>query len=743
MRIALATGIFPPDIGGPATHALDLRDELRSRGHVVTVVTLGDATTTERGPGIVRFPRGWSWQARFAAVAGWLVRSAPRYDVVYATGLLSPAVAGAKLAGRPIVVKVVGDHAWERGRRLGLTGADFDDFQNGADAADPRVRAMRAVQNAALRAADEITAPSETLHRTIEGWLGGPVPVELIPNGVRAPARRARRPSNPPLVYVGRLVAHKRVDRIVEAVASVPDVRLDVLGDGPEADRLSDLAAALDVDERVSFRGATGHDQVMSALSKAAALVLASDYEGLPHVVLEALVCGTPVISPPVGGVPEVVSDGTSGIVLLDASVRSLADAIGRITEDRELAGKLRAGAREAGAEWRIERTADQIEALLERAIARRPRAVFVGKTSVDAERLRPKLRVMGPHVRSTIVGTGRPSLRSVGVSRTYVLPASLPKALERVLFYSVAPALGVVLAAARSPSAVVCQSPYEGVGAVTLARALPRRVRPRVVVEVHGDWRSASRLYGTRGRERLAPIGEWLAAAALRRADRVRVIGAFTEDLARGAGYAGEIDRFPAFSEYDLFLDEPTIVRGDAASMLFAGALERAKGVDVLLDAWPLVHARRPGARLVVAGRGSLAGEVDARALVPGSGIDAVGAVPRERVRELMDESALLVLPSRSEGLGRVVLEAWARERPVVATRVGGITELVADGETGLLVPPDDPVALADAVVRLLDDADTARAMGERGRRQVVALDPAGAFESGVARLARWIASP
>jgi glycosyltransferase involved in cell wall biosynthesis len=331
--------------------------------------------------------------------------------------------------------------------------------------------------------------------------------------------------------------------------------------------------------------------------------------------------------------------------------------------------------------------------------------------------------------------------VRSVGVARTYALPVVRPKALESVLFYSLAPPLAVGLAAGRR-AAVVCQSPYEAIGAVALARALPRGFRPRVVVELHGDWRSASRLYGGAGREPFAALADDLATSALRRADRVRVIGEFTEELARRAGFDGPIDRFPTFSEYDLFLDEPPAGQPETASVLFVGALERVKGVDVLLDAWQLVRDGHPEVRLVIVGKGSMEEEVRRRA-AGNSDIEMVGSVPRETLRELIDAATLVVLPSRSEGLGRVVLEASARSRPVVASRVGGIPELVEDGETGVLVQPEDAAALAAAVLRILDDPAAATEMGERGRRRALSLDPAGAFDAGIERLGRWIAEP
>ncbi|MGH2635731.1 MAG: glycosyltransferase family 4 protein [Actinomycetota bacterium] len=744
MRIVLVTGLYPPDIGGPATHVDDLRRELIRRGHEACVLTLGDAAPDDSDPDVVRYPRAWPWPARMAAVAGWLVRNAARYDAVYATGLQPAAVAGARAAGRPVVVKVVGDLSWERGRRLGLTSADFDAFQAGSDRNDLRVRAMGWVQNATLRAADEITAPSETLRDTIEGWLGGPAPIEVIPNGVGPVPAPGTRSDVEPFVFVGRLVAHKRVDRIIEAVASIPGARLEVLGDGPERDRLTDLVGALDVEDRVTIAGTARHEDVVLALARAAALVLASDYEGLPHVVLEALACGTPVVSPPVGGVPEVVTDGKSGLLVPDASVGSLMRALRRILEDGELAAKLRAGAREAGDAWGIERTADRTESLLRRAIAGRPKAVFLGKTRVAPAlpELDAKLRVMTRHVRTSLIGVGRAGVRPAGVARTYAFPQGRPRAAGSALFFAAAPLLAVAIASRRGPAAIVCQSPYEAAGAVMLVRVLPRRLRPRVVVELHGDWRSASRLYGGAARRALASLADRSAAAAIRRADRVRVVGRFTEELARATGWRGPIDRFPAFSEYELFLGELSVDPPDEPSVLFVGALEAVKGVDVLLEAWPAVRMAVPSCRLTIAGEGSMAGTVRSWAAEE-PGVLVAGAVPREDVRRLIDAATLIVLPSRSEGLGRVVLEAFGRARPVVASRVGGIPELVVDGANGLLVPPGDRMALAGAIVRLLEDREIASTMGARARVEALERDPAAAFESGIERLARWIAEP
>jgi glycosyltransferase involved in cell wall biosynthesis len=252
------------------------------------------------------------------------------------------------------------------------------------------------------------------------------------------------------------------------------------------------------------------------------------------------------------------------------------------------------------------------------------------------------------------------------------------------------------------------------------------RAFRPRrLVVEVQGDWRASSRLYGGRLRHALAPLLDWVAEWALEGADRVRVISTALETRVRQSGYRGEIDRFVTFSDFSLFVDAPLRPMPGEPRVAFVGALEDVKGVDLLLQAWSSVIDRVPGAVLSIAGEGSR--------LVQAPGVEVLGRLTPLQVRELLDESRVLVLPSRSEGLGRVVLEAMARGRAVVATAVGGVPELISD----VLVPPEDVTALADGIVHALGAAEV---LGAVNRRLAEKRDPAREFEEGVARLAAWL---
>jgi glycosyltransferase involved in cell wall biosynthesis len=148
-----------------------------------------------------------------------------------------------------------------------------------------------------------------------------------------------------------------------------------------------------------------------------------------------------------------------------------------------------------------------------------------------------------------------------------------------------------------------------------------------------------------------------------------------------------------------------------------FVGWLLPIKGPDYLLKAMDDVWRGHPEASLVLVGKGDL--DVDLRAEAQRKTTN--GKVKflgwREDIDEIMPLLDMLVLPSLNEGMGRVLVEAMAAGKPVVASRVGGIPDLVRHGETGYLVPPADEKALADGIKKLLDDPAKAKQMGLRGQ--------------------------
>ena len=295
------------------------------------------------------------------------------------------------------------------------------------------------------------------------------------------------------------------------------------------------------------------------------------------------------------------------------------------------------------------------------------------------------------------------------------LVPPMRPRRLDGIAFWLGLPWRTAAVLRDFRPEAVVCQTPYDGAAAL-LARRLAR-VPARVIVEVHGDWRTSTRLYGSSARRVLGGLGDAVAAAALRRADAVRTVSPFTAGLVRELGVEPAAD-FPAYMDLEPFVVPPQPLP-ERSVALFVGVLEAYKNVDGLAAAWRLAAPRVPDASLHVVGKGTRADV--AAALVRDCGAHWDRELPSEEVAAAMDAAWVLVLPSRSEGMGRVLVEAFCRGRGVIGTRAGSIPDLVTDEDSGLLVAPDDPAALADALVRVLSDRGLAERLG-RGARAAAA---------------------
>ncbi|TAK11404.1 MAG: glycosyltransferase family 1 protein [Anaerolineae bacterium] len=154
----------------------------------------------------------------------------------------------------------------------------------------------------------------------------------------------------------------------------------------------------------------------------------------------------------------------------------------------------------------------------------------------------------------------------------------------------------------------------------------------------------------------------------------------------------------------------------------LALGRLVRDKGFDVALDAFARLRKRHPAARLLVAGEG-IEAEVlkkQAQTLVLDTTVEFLGRVLPEQILTLLERATAVLVPSRwEEPFGLVALEAMQAGRPVIASEVGGLPEIVLAGETGLLVPKENPEALAEAMNQLLENPEKAHAMGEAGRQR------------------------
>ncbi len=278
--------------------------------------------------------------------------------------------------------------------------------------------------------------------------------------------------------------------------------------------------------------------------------------------------------------------------------------------------------------------------------------------------------------------------------------------------FYGLLPAALRRELAAFRPHVVVAEDPRTA--AVSLfIRASMRGPRPRVIAEVHGNWRHATRLYGSPARRALSPVVDALDLYGLRHADAARALSGYTAGLVETGRGSPPDGVFPTYSDLSVFTARPLEPLPGTPAALFVGVLEPYKNIDGLAAAWRRAAPQVPDAKLVIVGRGPQAGVIERLASdLPGR-VEHAAELSPEGVAQRLDEATVLVLPSRFEGLGRVVIEAFARGRGVVATRAGGILDLVEDGREGLLVDVDDVGGLAAALVRVLSDRVLAEQLG------------------------------
>jgi glycosyltransferase involved in cell wall biosynthesis len=378
LKVLIVSGIWPPDIGGPASHGPEFGEFLLARGHEVRAVTSAGPTGVEPSGFPVTVSRRDRTRPVRAAVGAVKVAAAARWpDVVYATGLYYKSVIAATLNQVPLVVKLTTDPAFERARRLGLYEGDVAGFHQ--QHAGKAIGYLKLLRRAMLSRPERLVIPSRYLADVVRAWGVPPGRVIVVPNpaprvGQLPPREQLRRRlgiNGSTFVFAGRLAAAKQLPLAISAVRQVPDACLVIIGDGPERQRLTESIADNGLEGRVVLKGALPRSEAIEWLRAADAALLSSAYENFPHAAVEAIAAGTPVVATAVGGIPEVIETGVNGILVPPGDERALAEAMRSVTMDLELAAALRAGAAATVGRYDVDRAYEAIEGELLAAVRR------------------------------------------------------------------------------------------------------------------------------------------------------------------------------------------------------------------------------------------------------------------------------------------------------------------------------------------------------------------------------------
>lgn len=374
MRICLITGIFPPDIGGPATYVSRLAAALRAQGHAVCVVTQG-TTSADDPPDVTRISRAYALPLRLWLIFWTLLKQGRDCQVWYINGLEVPAVLAGKLLRKRLIMKIVGDYAWERAMNQGLTSDRIDAFQHTPQSW--KVEWHKRLRAWYTRQVAQVITPSRYLKQLVCGWGVPEERIRVIYNAVEAlPDDLESRPDARQqlglpaeriyLVTVARLVAWKGIDQLIRILRELDEhVHLLVLGDGPEKNRLTEFAVTMNVAHRVVFAGTLTRRQVLRYLRAADVFVLHTAYEGFSHVLLEAMLVGLPVITTAVCGNPELVVPGKNGLLCDYGNTELLTAQIQSIIRDHALAKRLIDEGQHTAQQFSWNRLLDQTQEIL------------------------------------------------------------------------------------------------------------------------------------------------------------------------------------------------------------------------------------------------------------------------------------------------------------------------------------------------------------------------------------------
>lgn len=359
MRILIATGVFAPDIGGPATYSKLLADELPHRGIDVSVLSFRS---------VRHLPKTIRHFVYFMKV----LRASVRASVVFAQDPVSvglPALCAAKIMRKRFILKVVGDYAWEQYCQGGEGTKKFmhlDAFQH--TRCDRVTELRRKVQRFVARHAEKVIVPSAYLKTIIEQWGVPSEKIQVIYNACEAPVvseskeevRKTLGLKGKVVVSIGRLVPWKGFLGLIEIMPKMlsefPDLVLVIVGDGPQRNEFEKHAEELGIDGHVIFTGRAERENVWRYLTAADVFALNTAYEGFSHQILEAMALSAPIITTAVGGNGEVIDNEENGVLVAYNDKEALPKAFRRVLGDRAFADMLAQNAKKKSALFSIER---------------------------------------------------------------------------------------------------------------------------------------------------------------------------------------------------------------------------------------------------------------------------------------------------------------------------------------------------------------------------------------------------
>lgn len=336
-KLLITTGIFPPDIGGPATYVKTLLDELPKHGFEVKVITYSsenyELLITNYNQ-IYRVSRKQNVLARYFKFFTKTFQLIKWADIVYTQGPISeglPTYLACKLRGKEYILKITGDQAWERhsSRKLKVESRKFigpDEFQEKRFGFKTEV--LRKIQKLVAKNAQLVITPSEYLKKIVKMWGVDEDRIKVIYNSVekikldpdKQTAKKNLGLKGDIILSAGRLVSWKGMDTLINLMPGLlqinPNFKLLIAGSGNLINNYKLLINNLGLTGKVILLGKVEQKKLWQYMRASEMFVLNTAYEGLSHILIEAMQIGAPIITTKVGGNGELIKNRETGVLV-------------------------------------------------------------------------------------------------------------------------------------------------------------------------------------------------------------------------------------------------------------------------------------------------------------------------------------------------------------------------------------------------------------------------------------------
>ncbi len=346
MKILITTGIYPPEIGGPATYTALLEKEMPKYNIDISVLPFR----------VVRFlPKVIRHFIFFCKV----LSLGRKTDLLYTQDPVSvgfPTMIASKILGKPFLIRVAGDYAWEQATQRFAVSDNINDFQN--KKYGWQVELVRVIQKITAKMADKVITPSKYFHDLVANWNPKKHNVIAVYNGIDFSDIPNNNKNFEPktLISAGRLVPWKGFEILIEIMEDLPDWKLFIAGNGPDKEKLSKLIKDKNFGNRVFLLGKLDRKFMLNKIQKCEIFILNTSFESFSFQIVEAMFAGVPVISTNIGNISEIIEDGKEGLLVSPNNKEEILEAIKKLS-DFAVRTKIIASAKEKSKYFSIEKT--------------------------------------------------------------------------------------------------------------------------------------------------------------------------------------------------------------------------------------------------------------------------------------------------------------------------------------------------------------------------------------------------